>query len=467
MTESIPTLTFLGATSTVTGSRFLVDTGDARILIDCGMYQGLKQLRERNWSPFPVRPASIGAVILTHAHLDHSGMLPVLVRDGFSGPILATPQTSALAAIVMADAGHLQEEEANYANERGFSKHRPALPLFTEADAAKASHQFEPVEFDVATEIAGGARVRLRPAGHILGSSTVTLSLPGPRAQTLFFSGDVGRRNHPILLPPVPPPAADVMIVESTYGDRTHEGEEQALDRLAAVISRTARRGGTVVIPSFAVDRTEVLLLALRDLVRAGRIPSLPIYADSPMALAVLDVYRHSMAGRDPELRLHAAPGMDPFDTGSLHELRTPEESRRLNTVDFPSIIISASGMATGGRVLHHLLRCLPDSRCSVVLAGFQAAGTRGRLLAEGAHTLKLLGRYVPVRADVEVIDALSAHADGQEMLQWLRQAPSEPDTVFLVHGEDQAARTMAERLKSELGWNAAVPEFGERVRLD
>jgi metallo-beta-lactamase family protein len=431
------------------------------------MYQGLKRLRQRNWEPFPVSPSSIDAVVLTHAHLDHSGMLPVLVRDGFIGQVLATPQTAELAAIVMADAGHLQEEEAEYANERGFSKHRPALPLFTQADAAKVSGRFRHVAFGTPAETAGGVTVTLRPAGHILGSSTVALSVPGRRTCTLFFSGDVGRKEHPILCPPAAPPVADVMLVESTYGDRAHEDHEDALGRLADVISRTAKRGGTVVVPSFAVDRTEVILLALRDLTRAGRIPSLPVYADSPMALAVLDVYRRAVAEGDPEVRLHAKEGEDPFDPGTLHELRTSDESRSLNDLDFPSIIISASGMATGGRVLHHLRRCLPDSRCAVVLPGFQAEGTRGRLLAEGARTVKMLGRYVPVRAEVAVIDALSTHADGRELADWLRQAPKQPHTVYLVHGEPDATRTMANRLISDFGWNAVVPEYGERVRID
>ncbi|HYA45746.1 MAG TPA: MBL fold metallo-hydrolase, partial [Acidimicrobiales bacterium] len=267
--------------------------------------------------------------------------------------------------------------------------------------------------------------------------------------------------------PPAPPPRANVMLIESTYGDRTHESPQDALSRLADVIARTARRGGMVVIPSFAVDRTEVILLALRRLVRDGRIPSLPVYADSPMALAVLDVYRRAITARDPEVRPEFESDDDPFDPGSLHELRTPDESRSLNEADSPSIIISASGMATGGRVLHHLQRCLPDRRCAVVLPGFQAEGTRGRLLADGARTVKMLGRYIPVRAEVTVIDALSAHADGHELVAWLRQTPTEPDTAYLVHGEPNAAGAMAERLRTELGWSAVVPDYGERVRVD
>jgi len=460
-------LSFLGATGTVTGSRFLLDTPSARVLVDCGIFQGLKHLRDRNWAPFPVEPRSIDAVVLTHAHLDHSGYLPALVRDGFDGPILATPQTAELAAIVMADSGHLQEEDADYANRKGFSKHHPARALYTEKDAHRAAECFRHVPFNALVETADGVTVILRPAGHILGSSTATLAIAGRVNRTLFASGDLGRVNHPILRPPAPPPEADVMLVESTYGDRTHESVEEAEERLAAVISRTAARGGTVVIPSFAVDRTEVILLALGRMVAESRIPSLPVYADSPMALEVLRVYRRAIASGDPEIRPECITGKDLFDPSSLHELRTPEQSRELNDLEYPSIIISASGMATGGRVLHHLLRCLPDNRCAVVLPGYQAAGTRGRLLADGARTIKMLGRYVPVHAEIVVVDAFSVHADGNEIVEWLRRGPKAPDTAFVIHGEPQAGTVLSKRLEAELGWHAVVPRPGERVRLD
>jgi len=461
-----PTLSFLGATGTVTGSRFLLTTPHCRVLVDCGLYQGLKHLRERNWAAFPVDPGSIDAVVLTHAHLDHSGYLPALVRDGFHGRILATPQTAALAEIVMADSGHLQEEEARYANAKGYSKHHPAVPLYTEDDARRAAARLRPVEFGAPAEAGEDVTVTLRPAGHILGSSTATLEIAGTVPQTVFSSGDVGRSNHPILQAPAPPPAADVLLVESTYGNRTHDSLTNGDQMLADVISRTAARGGTVVIPSFAVDRTEVILLALRRLVEEGRVPSLPVFADSPMALAVLAVYRQAIAAGDPEVRLRGVNGKDPFDPGTLRELRTPEESRSLNNLDYPSIIISASGMATGGRVLHHLQRCLPDSRCAVVLPGFQAAGTRGRLLADGATAVKMLGHYVPVHAEVVVIDAFSAHADADELQAWLSHAPSAPDTAFVIHGEPDAATALAGRLRRALGWNAVVPTYGERVRV-
>ena len=466
MSAPVPVLTFLGATGTVTGSRFLIDTGEARVLVDCGIYQGLKLLRSRNWEPFPFPPAQIDGVVLTHAHLDHSGMLPSLVRDGFRGRIVSTPQTAELAALVMRDSGHLQEEEARYANEQGFSKHHPALPLYTEEDAVRAEERFRPVAFGTRTTIARGLTVTLLPAGHILGSSLALVEIEGQRPRRVAFSGDLGRPEHPVLRAPAPLPEADVVVVESTYGDRSHEPIKDAEDRLAEVISRAARRGGTVVIPSFAVDRTEVLLLALRRMMNAGRIPQLPIYADSPMALSVLDVYRRAIAEKDPEVKLSASAGEDPFDPGTLIELHSPEESRSLDRV-FPSIIISAAGMATGGRVLYHLARCLPDARCAVVLPGFQAAGTRGRQLAEGARSIKLHGRYVPVRAEVCSIDAFSVHADAAELCQWLATAPSPPETTYLVHGEPDASQALLMRITQELGWHAVVPRYGERVRLD
>lgn len=457
-------LSFLGAARTVTGSKFLLEANGSRLLVDCGLFQGLGELRRRNWSPFPVDPATIDAVVLTHAHVDHCGYLPALVRDGFAGPIVTTRWTSELARIVLQDAAHLQEEEAAYANTKGFSKHRPALPLYTGEDAAAVLERFRPADYHAPVEVGSGIAVELVSAGHIVGSASALVTVDGATPTRLFFSGDVGRPNHPILRAPETPPDADVFLVESTYGNRLHEPEEQALDKMAEAIVRTARQGGTVVIPSFAVDRTEVLLIALGRLVSAGKVPKLPIYADSPMALAVLDVYRRAIAEHAADVRL--VDGADPFElSGELHELRTPEESRSLNELGYPSIIISASGMATGGRVLHHLARCLPDSRCAVILAGFQSEGTRGRQLADGARSVKLLGRYVPVRAQVLELGAFSVHADAAELTEWLRPLPV-PDTGYLVHGEVAAAEAMAHRLADELGWNAVVPAQGERVLI-
>jgi metallo-beta-lactamase family protein len=461
-----PVLSFLGAASTVTGSRFLLETGAGRVLVDCGLFQGLRDLRQRNWVPFPVDPSSIDAVVVTHAHVDHCGYLPALVREGFSGAIVSTPTTAELAGIVLLDAAHLQEEEAAYANAKGFSKHRPALPLYTRDDAAAALDLFRPLEYGTTVDVAPGIHAELVSAGHIVGSASAVLTVDEEDPRSLFFSGDVGRPHHPILLPPATPPAADVIVVESTYGNRVHEPAAGALERMANAIVQTVRHGGTVVIPSFAVDRTEVLLMALGELAQAGKVPRLPIYADSPMALAVLDVYRRAIAKREPDIAL-ARGGSDPFDpAGELHELRTPEESRSLNELGFPSIIISASGMATGGRVLHHLVRCLPDARSTVILPGYQSEGTRGRQLSDGARTVKMLGQYIPVRARVVVVDAFSAHADTDELVNWLKPVEP-PDTCYVVHGERPAADALAERLGDELGWKAVVPTQGERVRVD
>ena len=463
MTSRATVLTFLGAAQTVTGSRFLIEGNSSKILVDAGLFQGQKQLRLRNWAPFPVDPTTLDAIVLTHAHLDHSGYLPALVRAGFRGSIWATPSTVALTKIVLRDSARLQEEEADYANRKGFSKHRPALPLYTSDDADQAIAQLRAVGFDEPTEVAEGVCAELFPAGHILGSASALVTFATGRR--LLVSGDIGRPNHPILNPPRPRPSSDVVLVESTYGNRRHEPEQNALDRLAQVITRTARRGGSVVIPAFAVDRTEVMLHTLRMLERDDRIPHLPVYVDSPMALAVLDVYRDAIERRDPELRLESCIG-DPFDPGRLHEARTTAESKALNDLRYPSIIISSSGMATGGRVLHHLYQRLPDARNAIVLVGFQASGTRGQLLAAGASTIKMLGRHVPVRAEVVVVDAFSVHADADELVDWVGTAPG-PDTAYVVHGEPAASAALAARLHWELEWTAVVPNHGECVRLD
>ena len=459
-------LTFLGATGTVTGSRFLVDTGSSRVLVDCGLYQGEKDLRLRNWAPLPVDPASIDAVVLTHAHVDHCGFLPALVRDGFAGAIHASPGTVALAGIVLPDSGHLHEEEAAYANRRGYSKHHPALPLYTEADARTACTHLRATPFGEAVDVAEGVRVVLAPAGHILGSSIAHLTVAarhGPR--TLVCSGDLGRAAHPLLVPPAPIGTADVVLVESTYGNRHHD-DEGALERLGAAIARTAARGGKVVIPAFAVDRTEVLLVHLHRLRAAGAIPDLPVFVDSPMALAALDVYREALADGSPDVRPDLVGG-DVLGLAEVTAVRTVDESMDIDRLAYPAIIVSASGMATGGRVLHHLRRYLPDHRNTVILVGFQAAQTRGRLLAEGARQVKLLGHYIPVRAEVVDLPSFSVHADADELLTWLGTAATPPEAAYVVHGEPAASAALADAAGERLGWNAVVPSYGERVRLD
>ncbi|QBR91406.1 MBL fold metallo-hydrolase RNA specificity domain-containing protein [Nocardioides euryhalodurans] len=460
MTE--PTLTFLGAAGTVTGSRFLLDSPHARVLVDAGLYQGVPTLRQRNWAPFQVDPATIDEVVLTHAHLDHTGYLPRLVRDGFRGRVTCTAETAALAAIVLRDSAHLQEEDAAYANELGFSKHRPALPLYGAGDVEDTLPLFEPLPLRTARRIAADTFVTLRPAGHILGSSTATLELDGHR---VLFSGDLGRRHHPLLRPPADPPRVDTIVVESTYGDRTHPTPDPSI--LADAVRRTVERGGSVLIPAFAVDRTELVLLELRRLMEAGDIPRVPVFVDSPMALAALDVYRRALTSGSEQLRPEILGRRDVFDAGDLRVTRTVEESRQLNRPAYPSIVVSASGMAAGGRVVHHLAEQLPDHRNTVVLTGFQAEGTRGRRLLEGAREVKVHGRYVPVNADVVSVPDFSVHSDADETLGWLRRAPAAPRTVYVVHGEPRASSRLADRIRSELGWVAVVPEQGEKLLLD
>jgi metallo-beta-lactamase family protein len=463
--STVPVLRFLGGTGTVTGSRFLVETGTARVLVDCGLFQGLKELRLRNWAPFPVPPASLDAVLVTHAHLDHSGYLPALVRDGFAGSIFVTPGTDALCRIVLPDSAHIQEEDAAYANRKAYTKHAPALPLYTEADARAAIGRLRSVPFEHAVEIASGVQATFRPAGHILGAATVTLALEAT-GRVLTCSGDLGRPTHPLLRAPAPLAAADVLLVESTYGDRRHD-DGASLEAFAAALRRTATRGGVAVIPSFAVDRTEVVLFHLRLLFRSGAVPAMPVYVDSPLASAALAIYRQALAGESPELLPALQATADPFDPGTLREVRTVEESKALSRVPGPAVIVSASGMATGGRVLHHLLNRLPGDRNCIILPGYQAAGTRGRALLDGASAVKLLGRYVDVRADIVHVPAFSVHADQGELLDWLGTAPRPPAMTFVVHGEPPASAALQQAIHDTLRWAAAVPRHLETVRLD
>lgn len=456
-------LTFVGGAGTVTGSRFLVETPESTVLVDCGLFQGLKELRLRNWDPFPIDPATIDAVVITHSHVDHVGYLPRLVKLGFSGPVVCTRSTADLARIVLPDSGHLQEEEASYANRAGYSKHRPALPLYTEAEALVALDRLRPTGFSRPTTVTADVQAVLRPAGHILGSATVQLTIGGD-GPSILFSGDLGRPHHPLLIPPEPPGSPDTIVMESTYGGRNHD-DADAVDQLASAVTRTARRGGTVVIPAFAVDRTEVVLHHLRELMDGGVVPRLPVFVDSPMALKALGVYRRAIADRVPDVRTQ--PDLDPFDTGDLNEVRDVEASKALARLRYPAIIISASGMATGGRVLHHLARLLPDRRNTVVLVGFQAAGTRGRLLADGRPEIKMFGRYVRVRAEVANIRSFSVHADHRELMGWLGAATRPPTTTFLVHGEASGSQALHDAIEAELDWSAVVATHLERVRLD
>jgi metallo-beta-lactamase family protein len=452
------TLTFLGAAGAVTGSKFLIESAGRRVLLDCGLFQGERSLRRRNWDALPLDPGAIDAVVLTHAHLDHCGYLPVLVRGGFSGPVLCSEDTARLVPIVLRDAAYLQEEDARFAARTGTSRHDPPLPLFDSGDAEKAISCLAPVPRHVPQDVADGFTATLFRAGHILGSSFVRIDV---RGASLVFSGDLGRPDHPLLLPPEPLGEVDHVIVESTYGDRAHEaGMDEAL---ADVLTRTLERGGVALIPAFAVDRTPMVLHEIVGLVRAGKVPDVPVFVDSPMALDAFAVYRTSLAGPDfrPELAAR-----DPFDPGHLRLIDSVKDSEKLNRPNRPCIIVSASGMATGGRVLHHLEHQLPNPRNSVVLTGFQVAGTRGRALADGARELKIHGRYIPVRAEVANIRGFSAHADADQLLAWLASG-SIRHTVFVVHGEPEASDSLAERIRGELGSAAVVPRYGEKVRVD
>jgi metallo-beta-lactamase family protein len=455
MTKPGFALSFLGAAGTVTGSRFLVDAGESRLLVDAGLYQGLADLRRRNWEPLGSDPAAIDAVVLTHAHLDHCGNLPRLVRDGFRGRVLCTRETAELAEIVLRDSAHLQEEDAAFANEEGFSKHHPALPLYGTEDVEALLPLFESVAYGERVPLSGGLAVTLHRAGHILGSATALVDAGSARA---LFSGDLGRPSHPLLDPPDDPPQADAVVVESTYGDRLHPPDDDSV--LAAAVRRTVGRGGSVLIPAFAVDRTELVLLVLQRLRDQGSIPSVPIYVDSPMALATLEVYRSAAFRPGSGMR---APGHWSVDS-HVTPVRDAGQSRRLNRPDKPCIIISASGMATGGRVVHHLREQLPDPRNTVVLTGYQAVGTRGRQLADGATQVKMHGRYVPVRAEVVQFTTLSVHADADEIVGWLSRMPKPPRAAYVVHGEQHASRALATRIRDDLGWCAVVPRLGERV---
>ena len=461
-----PCLQFLGAAGTVTGSRFLITTDRTRVLVDCGLFQGGRELRLRNWQQFPARPEDIEAVVLSHAHLDHCGYLPALVKQGFAGPVFATQGTAELAEIVLHDSAHLLQEDAEHARAHGYSKHDPPLPLYTDEDVATAMSLVKTVGYDERIVLGPGIEASLGPAGHILGSSIVSLSIKQERGRShrIVFSGDLGRPNHPLLLPPAAPHDADTLVIESTYGNRMHKPDSGGA--FARTIQRTIRRGGSVVIPAFAVDRTEVILMSLRQLRRSGQIPAVPVYVDSPMALASLDVYARAAERHAPELRTDLAPPGELFDPGDLHELRTVEESKMLNAPQWPCVIISASGMATGGRVLHHLAGMLPDPRNTVVLAGYQAVGTRGRALQDGATSVKIHGCYVPVRAEIVDMPFFSVHADADELLDWLASAPKPPSACFIVHGEPAAAEALRSRIDRELRWLVAVARDGERVRL-
>lgn len=449
-------LTFLGGVETVTGSKYLLETGEQRILVDCGLFQGFKQLRLRNWAPLPVDPKSIDMVILTHAHLDHTGYLPLLIKHGFAGPVICTEATRDLCAILLPDSGHLQEKDAEFANRHGFSKHRPALPLYTQKDAEAALGTFKPIDFNEQPSPAPDIQLRFLPAGHILGAAIVELVVSGKK---IVFSGDLGRPNSATMLDPTPMKQADYLLIESTYGNRKHDPRDPE-EALADVIVRTVGRGGTVLIPAFAVGRAQTIMFHLHRLKVANRIPDVPIFLDSPMAVNVTDLLckylpYHKLTAEECRLTCDVA-----------RYVRDAGESKALDGDPMPKIILSASGMATGGRVVHHLKYYAADRKNTVLFAGFQAGGTRGAAMTAGAESVKIHGQYVPVRAEIANLDMLSAHADADEMLGWLRHFETPPKTTFITHGEPDAADALRRRIEEELHWNCSVPQYRDRIDL-
>lgn len=464
------TLTSYGAARTVTGSKHLLEVDGHKILVDCGQFQGLRELRDRNWQPLPV---GVEAVILTHAHLDHCGLLPRLVQQGFRGRIFCTQATATLATIVMADAGRLQEEDAERANRKGYTKHSPALALFTEDDAARASMLFQPVGYDRPVPVAPGVTVEFLNAGHLLGSSFARVYIEST-SKTILFGGDLGRYGRPVLPDPTAVHEADVLLLESTYGDRLHEADDDAM-RLAAVITKTAERKGKVIIPSFALGRVEELLYWIGLLESQKRIPELPVYVDSPMARDVLQEYRARLNELDPEIAQMAGTQLShsrrerdamAFSTARLRIVASPKESQAVQESHDPAIVISASGMATGGRVLHHLEKCLPDERNTVLFVGYQSVGTRGRLIRDGAKFTRMHGQDIPVRAEIASFDSMSAHADANEIMRWLGNFTTPPALTCLVHGEPGPMDTLKARIERELKWTVKTPLQGERITL-
>lgn len=458
------TLTFLGAAGTTTGSKHLVRHGRRNVLLDCGLFAGLKELRERNWATPAFAPGNLDAVVLSHAHIDHTGYLPVLARLGFRGPVLCTSGTADLLRVVLPDSARLQEEDAEQANKYGYARHKPARPLCTEADARKALKMVKAHPYDTEVKVCDGVSATFRRAGHILGSASVDLTLDGPTPLRLVFSGDVGRWNKPILRDPEFVPEADVLLVESTYGDRTHPPDPA--ETVARLITDGVARGGAIVIPAFAVDRTQELLWILRTLEDANRIPRLPVFVDSPMATAVTDLYcQHP---EDHDLAMTALTDRDacPLESHNVRFVRTPDESKAINRIEGPCVIIASSGMATGGRVLHHLKHRLGDPKTTVLLVGYQAVGTRGRALEEGSTEVRIHGQRVFVRATVEKVDGLSAHADREELLKWLGGFRRPPRVTYLVHGEPPAATALQDLIRQRLGWDVRIPADGETVSL-
>ncbi len=453
-------ITFLGAAGTVTGSKYLIEAGGKKLLVDCGLFQGPHELTDRNWQALPIEPASIDYVVLTHAHIDHTGYIPRLVKAGYRGPFYCNPSTHELCTILLLDSAHLQEEEARFVQQKGYSRHKPALPLYTVAEAQTALNQFREIPRVECFQISPEFGVCPHDAGHILGSTWLELTITENGKKTLVvFSGDVGRYDQVILKDPEPPSRADYLLCESTYGDRDHPpGSPEAA--LADVINRVAKRGGSIVVPAFAVGRIQTLMYFLKELQDQNKIPSLPIYVDSPMAISVTDLYERHKEDHDVDFSREEAAHRDPLNVANVHMTRSVEDSKKINDVVAPCIILSASGMATGGRVLHHLAKRLPDSRSAVLIVGFQAEGTLGRQIEDGSKLVKIFGDMVPVRAEVVDLPQLSAHAGRSELLRWLSGIKTPPKMTFLVHGEPAALESFRGAVDATYHWPVQVAGY-------
>jgi len=462
-------ITFLGATGTVTGSKYLLETCGKKFLIDCGLFQGMKKNRLKNWANFPINPSEIDAVILTHAHIDHCGYLPRLTKQGFTGPIYCTHTTHEFCKLLLLDSAHLQEEDARWANKKGFSKHKPALPLYTTPDAEKCLQQFSSRHYGESIKLADGLRLKFRDAGHILGSAFANIKYTkGDTVRKILFSGDIGGPNRPILNDPSQVYEVDYLVVESTYGNRLHgDNQSNREEELAAVINKSVEHGGILVIPAFAVGRTQELLFHIRELEQSGSIPTLPVYIDSPMAIKATAITAKNKGGYDMEARMLMLDGNEILETGNLNIAKSVEESKALHNVKGPAIIMSASGMLAGGRILHHLKHRLPKSENTLLFVGYQAEGTRGRAIQGGKTEVKIHGQMVPINAQIETISGFSAHADYREILAWMMGFNRPPTKTFVVHGEPEASQAMQQKIKKQLDWTAIVPEEGQSFELD
>ena len=463
-------ITFYGAAGSVTGSKYLLEHNGKRVLVDCGLFQGLPELRQRNWDPPPFDPASLDAVVLTHAHIDHTGYLPKLIKSGYSGEVTTSKATADLLRILLPDSARLQEEEADFRNRHQLTSHSPALPLYDEADAREALQRLRPVPNDgQPVMVTEGIKAHFLIAGHIMGASLVLFELENARPDSssirFLFSGDLGHYDQPILKDPTAPPDCDYLTCESTYGDRLH-GDESPGDQLARIINEAANRRAPILIPAFAVGRTQEVLYTIRELEEAKRIPILPVIVDSPMAAQATQVYNRFRDEQDEEYSAILAQKRHPLRTTSMSTASSREESKHINNMHGSRIIISASGMMTGGRVLHHAIRILPDENATVVFVGFQAAGTTGRRIQDGETEVKIMKNWVPVRCHIETVQGFSAHADWQGVLRWLSGFQKPPKMIFLTHGEPEGSSAMADHIKEKFGWNVVIPAYGQTVEL-